>query len=286
MSKKEKALTGIKDVDHQVLLNLDDTSIYNICLTNKYLNSLCDDEFWRLRFLAKYGKNTYNLVLNAKKRWKLAYFDQDRMENYSVLYEDTIAKVKTSDDDYQEVERDVRESIKSNLNDSFFIDLIVDVILRQTSLSDMDIVRKKDVPSHMKDGDILKSDIYRILIDMGNYFILPKFILFMYLNSYGLSINLELSYFSIYELFKHGPMFFKYIVKYIHDTYNKKDNKNIWLKFKTADGLPFYHDKNQKKILNLLYDEKGNLMMDKSQNIKIYTYKGMTLILPYKHDAY
>lgn len=47
--------TGQKDVDITLLNLLEDKDLINMCLTNKYINSICEnDNFWRDRIINKY----------------------------------------------------------------------------------------------------------------------------------------------------------------------------------------------------------------------------------------
>ena len=47
--------TGIKDVDRQILLNLNDKSLFSACKVDKYTMSLCNEDFWIDRFRQKFG---------------------------------------------------------------------------------------------------------------------------------------------------------------------------------------------------------------------------------------
>ena len=47
-------LTGIKDVDKKILQELDDKDLFHTLLTNKSLNSVADENFWRDRLMNKY----------------------------------------------------------------------------------------------------------------------------------------------------------------------------------------------------------------------------------------
>lgn len=50
----ESVFTGIPDVDMQILINLSEYHLENVCRVNKYINSLCtDDKFYKYR-LDKY----------------------------------------------------------------------------------------------------------------------------------------------------------------------------------------------------------------------------------------
>ena len=56
------SLTGIRDVDMQILLNLDDSELPRVCAVNKYVNKLCEhDDFWYRRIIDKIAKaKNYN----------------------------------------------------------------------------------------------------------------------------------------------------------------------------------------------------------------------------------
>ena len=74
-----KFLSGVKDVDLLILMNLDDESLFSACQVNKDAARICKDEnFWRTRFLNKYGNfNKANnmtwreLYLKARKGYNL-----------------------------------------------------------------------------------------------------------------------------------------------------------------------------------------------------------------------
>lgn len=51
-------LTGIKDTDILILLQLEDDELGSVCAVNSYVRSLCNDEkFWRLRIINKIKKS-------------------------------------------------------------------------------------------------------------------------------------------------------------------------------------------------------------------------------------
>lgn len=48
-------LSGIRDVDREILSKLDDKELLNFCQIDRYSwNSVCDDAFLRRRLIAKY----------------------------------------------------------------------------------------------------------------------------------------------------------------------------------------------------------------------------------------
>lgn len=63
-------LTGIRDVDRSILLQLDDISLGNICKVNKYAAAICaDDNFWRLKVM----KNSRYLPANLHGKYREFY---------------------------------------------------------------------------------------------------------------------------------------------------------------------------------------------------------------------
>lgn len=89
-SSASKNFTQIKDLDLKILSELNDRDLLNICLTNKYFSRLCQNEdFWRNRFLTKFGNRTLkykgfskngnplnyweNILILSEKTWKKFY---------------------------------------------------------------------------------------------------------------------------------------------------------------------------------------------------------------------
>jgi hypothetical protein len=68
-------LTGIKDVNLEILANLSDKELLTVSQVNKYFNKLCKDEnLWRKRVLNKFKDNEYftNHLIN---NWKRLYIN-------------------------------------------------------------------------------------------------------------------------------------------------------------------------------------------------------------------
>ncbi len=66
--------TKIKDIDHQILIRLDDINLTNICLVNKYINSLINDNnFWILRIDKNYPG--FPIPLKYKNKEKELYLE-------------------------------------------------------------------------------------------------------------------------------------------------------------------------------------------------------------------
>ncbi|GAH73688.1 unnamed protein product, partial [marine sediment metagenome] len=82
-----KGLSGNLDVDKQILAQLNDRDLVNICKSNKYLNSICQsNDFWRIRSLILIKdtipyKTEKSLTFTEKsltfteKSWKQHYID-------------------------------------------------------------------------------------------------------------------------------------------------------------------------------------------------------------------
>lgn len=68
----KKSLSQIKDVDQQILSQLDDKSLLDFCITHKYGSTLCKDElFWKKRFIKTYGYTEKN----DNRSWKDFYMN-------------------------------------------------------------------------------------------------------------------------------------------------------------------------------------------------------------------
>jgi len=65
--------TGNKDVDQLILKTVRDRDLFNTCISNKYLNSLCNDDFFYNRM-----KERYPGVINHKPKdlsWRKYYLE-------------------------------------------------------------------------------------------------------------------------------------------------------------------------------------------------------------------
>lgn len=63
-------LTGLKDLNLTIMMELDDRDLLSLCSTNKEIYNLCNNEmFWRKRFIKRFGKrqlNTNQLTENGR----------------------------------------------------------------------------------------------------------------------------------------------------------------------------------------------------------------------------
>ena len=64
----KSTLSQIKDVDMEILNNLNDKDLLAFCSTDKYAKSICNDQiFWQRRVISKYGKY---LDVNMMRKYK------------------------------------------------------------------------------------------------------------------------------------------------------------------------------------------------------------------------
>ena len=69
-----KGFTGVKDLDLKILMDVDDETLLNACLTNKELYRICnvDQYFWRDRYIKKYGQHAAQFK-PQEQSWKNHY---------------------------------------------------------------------------------------------------------------------------------------------------------------------------------------------------------------------
>lgn len=84
-SPESQTLTGVHDADRLILLNLDDSSLQSASSTNKYLQKICDEEFWQSRFVQKYGGITKSYLND--KTYKSLYIKYSKMPMWKVIVE-------------------------------------------------------------------------------------------------------------------------------------------------------------------------------------------------------
>jgi len=77
---KVKGISGIRDVDIEILARVADKDLPSICSTNSYLLSLCREEsFWRKKLLERYGK-----ILGGEKEIKEKYLGDNSWHEYYI----------------------------------------------------------------------------------------------------------------------------------------------------------------------------------------------------------
>ena len=69
-----RTFSGIKDVDRKILEQLDDKDLFSVLLTNKYLNNILDNNFWKKRLIKRYpGSVEYKKTKDGATHWKRYY---------------------------------------------------------------------------------------------------------------------------------------------------------------------------------------------------------------------
>ena len=81
-----RSLSGIKDVDLKILSELGDEDLFTFCKNfeskNRYINKLCsDDNFWKNRFIKKYGKTRKETNRTWKTFYLKAAYYEDKFKN-------------------------------------------------------------------------------------------------------------------------------------------------------------------------------------------------------------
>lgn len=101
-------LTGNKDVDGLILMNLNDYELSRVCRVNKYVNSICnDDMFWLKRLLAGTLYSEYDVPVDKIdleslryikdylefKKWKKFYIFLNECISHEIEYNYTLHSV-------------------------------------------------------------------------------------------------------------------------------------------------------------------------------------------------
>ena len=178
MKMEHSGLTGVKDADLEILKNLDDRSLLNVCLiSNRYINSLCSNQdFWRNRFVQYFGQeaSTYK---PQDRTWKRHYLtvimyldellqpDSDIAGNPFEFFRSFVQGRIGYGDFYQEVNQSIGTLHEQyqvgywllNLGNKISIDFQVDRYEEVIS-----IVREYTSDTHFTPADIVKiiSDFY------------------------------------------------------------------------------------------------------------------------------
>ena len=85
-----ETITGLKDTDRLVFLQLNDKDLLRTCQANSYTNKLCDDSFFLNRILKKYP-SWFNTNTD-KQKWRKFYLNQliyiDKLKKIGFTYSD------------------------------------------------------------------------------------------------------------------------------------------------------------------------------------------------------
>lgn len=84
----ERAFSKNKDADRIILQQLNDRDLFQLLRTNKYVNSLADENFWRNRLISKYPST---VEFKKDQNWKEYYLSVvyyiDLLKNkYNYIY--------------------------------------------------------------------------------------------------------------------------------------------------------------------------------------------------------
>ena len=72
-------LTGLKDVDMEIILQLEDRELPRVCAVNKYVNEICQsDAFWYKRLISRIAK-VRNINLSNYKELKIIDINGERI---------------------------------------------------------------------------------------------------------------------------------------------------------------------------------------------------------------
>jgi hypothetical protein len=74
--------TGIHDIDREILFHVSDEELYAICVTNKYMQQVCNENFWRNKFIRKFG---IDLDKYSNKSYKILYRELKSLNNEQLL---------------------------------------------------------------------------------------------------------------------------------------------------------------------------------------------------------
>ena len=95
------SLSGLKDVDREILKYIDDSELLEVCSVNKWFyNNVCDDNFLRRRLMkypniekSRQGENLKKFFLNAtryitlmKEKFDFIYTEGNFKQQYELLY--------------------------------------------------------------------------------------------------------------------------------------------------------------------------------------------------------
>ena len=135
----EKRLSGIKDLDREIMLKMDDQTLLNFCQTSQYARELCDNDlFWQKRVTQQYPRLVS--IKQENYSWRqyylyLTYWTSKLREEYDYVSDDFYGVpemyyylFRMTETDLEKPPREVEQRI---LNDRFqrasfegFIDLV------------------------------------------------------------------------------------------------------------------------------------------------------------------
>lgn len=94
--------SGVPDADTQILLNLDDNVLMNVCRSNTYLNNLCNDYFWYKRLIIRgYSDFIYLKDQGQFPTYRELYIKLVIGDTYMVIFDDNPYFHSNINDAYQ-----------------------------------------------------------------------------------------------------------------------------------------------------------------------------------------
>ena len=148
------SLSGIKDIDREILLAMDDEDLLKTCSLNKYLfNIVCDDNFFYKRLFLKYPDT-------------LKYYKKEK-DTYKSYYLKVIYYISKMEEDYNysyvsrnpEKQYHIFKNAKDNINKLLFessregeLDLVKEAIKRGANIhaNDENVLREASMYGHLE----------------------------------------------------------------------------------------------------------------------------------------
>ena len=132
------SLTGFKDLDRKILLDLDDSDIISYCKINKNARNICqEDLFWKLRINRKFPGHLERVVLNENnkpkyfKSWKDYYIYMVRPSMIYVLYDPIYEQIHEFSNDpltlFNQFHKITVSSETGLYDKKYFLDLLEEV---------------------------------------------------------------------------------------------------------------------------------------------------------------
>jgi hypothetical protein len=115
-------LSGIRDVDREILSKLDDKNLLIACSTDKYTwNTVCDNDFLKRRLLAKYPQIEREKLINEK--WKAFFL---RATHYIALLKEKYNFDYTFGNFAKQYKILKRYNMKDEINDWILFDAVAE----------------------------------------------------------------------------------------------------------------------------------------------------------------
>ncbi len=91
----ERYMTGITDVDREILMRFNDKELFAVCSANKYSLKLCDERFFKNRSFQKFGEILKPDNISWKKFYLIASFLK-----HDIIFSDENIKLYFAEKDY------------------------------------------------------------------------------------------------------------------------------------------------------------------------------------------